>query len=278
VERETLPLLERERPARWGCYHPVVLDHTTCYWTSATVWGICTVHEASARSPNRAATVRTHNWMMLGDLMPGPPWVYLPHMARLYGRQNQLPAGETVQIKTAWAVELLCQADAESSTPILGVFDGAYAGTTVVELWVNRGPEQQSMEILTRLRVDARLSQPMVSRARPKGRRPTGGERCVAPQHYVHWFPAWRTGRTWVYGRSHIFRYTHLRCRWSVSGPRSPMHVFVIEVPGYQEPGCLVTTPLDLSAPRRGGVCRALSAGRRPPRLQTTSRQGECRA
>jgi hypothetical protein len=69
----------------------------------------------------------------MGDLVPGTPWLYLPHAARLYCRENQLPAGETFQAKTARAVELLRQADAASSAPLLAVFDGAYAVATVVE-------------------------------------------------------------------------------------------------------------------------------------------------
>jgi hypothetical protein len=93
VERETLRLIERERPARWGCDHPVALDDTKLHRTSAKIWGTCTFHEASARSPNRAETVRAHNWVVLGDLMPGTPWTYLPHAARLYCRQSQLPSG-----------------------------------------------------------------------------------------------------------------------------------------------------------------------------------------
>jgi hypothetical protein len=68
----------------------------------------------------------------MGDLGPGTPLLYLPHAARLYCRKSQLPAGETFRIKTARAVELLRQADAESSATILGVFDGAYAAATVV--------------------------------------------------------------------------------------------------------------------------------------------------
>jgi hypothetical protein len=51
----------------------------------------------------------------MGDWVPGTPWLYLPHGARLYCRKCQLPAGETFRIKTAWPVELLRQADAESS-------------------------------------------------------------------------------------------------------------------------------------------------------------------
>jgi DDE superfamily endonuclease len=61
VERQTLRLIEQERPARWGRYHPVALDDTKLHRTSAKVWGTCTFHESSARSPNRAETVRAHN-------------------------------------------------------------------------------------------------------------------------------------------------------------------------------------------------------------------------
>jgi hypothetical protein len=250
VERETLRLIARERPVRWGCYHHVALDDTKLHRTSAKVGGPCTFHEASARRPNRAETVRAHNWVVMGDVVPGPPWVYLPHAARLYGRQNQWPAGETSHTKTAWAVELLRQADAESSAPILGVFDGAYAAAKVVEPCVNPGPGQRRMEILTRLRVDAWLYQPVVSRARLKGRRPQWGDRLAAPQHHVYWSTSWRTGRAWVDGRIRAFRYKRRRCRWSVSGPQLPVQVFVVEVPEYRDPWCLVTTALDLSAPQ----------------------------
>jgi hypothetical protein len=125
VERPMLRLLEQERLARWGPYHPVALDATRRHRTSAKVWGTCTVHEASARRPNRAETVRAHNWVVIGDLVPGTPWTYLPLSARLYCRQSQVPTGETLHPKTAWAVELWRQADAESTAPLMGVFDGA---------------------------------------------------------------------------------------------------------------------------------------------------------
>jgi hypothetical protein len=91
VARQTLRLIEQERPARWGCYHPVAIDDTTWRWTSAKVWGTCILHEASARSPNRAETVRAHHRVVMGDLVPGTPWTCLPHAARLYCRQKQLP-------------------------------------------------------------------------------------------------------------------------------------------------------------------------------------------
>jgi len=75
VERQTLRLIEQEHPARWGRYHPVALDDTKLHRSSAKVWGTCTLYESSARSPNRAETVRAHNWGVMGDLVPGTPWV-----------------------------------------------------------------------------------------------------------------------------------------------------------------------------------------------------------
>jgi DDE superfamily endonuclease len=248
VERQTLRWIEQERPARWGHYHPVALDDTKLHRTSAKVWGTCTFHEASARSPNRAETVRAHNWVVMGDLVPGKPWTYLPHAARLYCRQRQLPTGETFRAKTTWAVELLRQADAESSAPIVGVFDGAYAVETVIAPCVNPGPGQRRSEILTRLRVDARRYHPVVVRSHLKGRRPKWGERLAAPQHHVYWSASWRPGRAWVYGRIRTFRYKQVRCRWAVSGSQTPVHAFVVEVLGYRDPWYLVATALDLSA------------------------------
>jgi hypothetical protein len=37
VERHTLRLLEQERPARWGTYHPVALDDTKSHRTSKKI-------------------------------------------------------------------------------------------------------------------------------------------------------------------------------------------------------------------------------------------------
>ena len=94
VERCTIRLIEEQQPARLAGYHPVALDDTKEHRTSADVWGTCTFHEPASRSPNRAETVRAHNWVVMGDLVPGKPWTYLPHTARLYFRKSQLPVGE----------------------------------------------------------------------------------------------------------------------------------------------------------------------------------------
>jgi hypothetical protein len=74
VERQLLRWLEQEQPARWGGYHSVAIDDTKGHRTSRKGWGTCTFHESSARSPNRAETVRAHHGVVMGDLQPGRPW------------------------------------------------------------------------------------------------------------------------------------------------------------------------------------------------------------
>jgi hypothetical protein len=74
-ERQTRRVIEPERPVRWGRDHPVAWDETTWHRTSATVWGPCTCHDARARRPNRAETLRAHHWGGLGDVVPGTPGV-----------------------------------------------------------------------------------------------------------------------------------------------------------------------------------------------------------
>ncbi|MGH6628233.1 MAG: IS701 family transposase, partial [Burkholderiales bacterium] len=238
---------------RWGGYHPVAVDDTKLHRTSEGVWGACTFHESAARSPNRAETVRAHNWVVMGDLLPGRPWTFLPHSSRLYLRKSQLPEGEVFRTKTEWAVEMLRQVDAESEAPLLGVFDGAYAMETVVKPCLQPPPGRRRIEIVTRLRVDARLYQPADPGRSAAGKKVTGrprkwGRRMAAPQHHHQWDTAWHKGSAWIYGRVRKFRYKRVLCQWFVSGPEELVHAFVFEVEGYDKPWFLVTTALDLSA------------------------------
>jgi hypothetical protein len=184
----------------------------------------------------------------MGDLMPGRPWTYRPHAARWYCRQSHLPGGEAFRTKTALAVELLRQADAESPAPILAVFDGAYAVETVLKPCLAPEGGRCRIELVTRLRADARLYHPVVVKPQAKGRPPKWGPRLAAPQHHLYWPVGWQASRGWVYGRRRRFQYKQLRCRWAVSGPAIPVHVFVVAMEGYKEPWFLVTTALDLTA------------------------------
>ena len=102
VERHTLRLLEQARPARWGRYHPVAVDDTKRHRTSKQVWGTCTFHESSARSPNRAEAVRAHNWVVMGDLLPGHPGPLCPTPAGCIVARPNCPRAKPSARKPPW--------------------------------------------------------------------------------------------------------------------------------------------------------------------------------
>ena len=83
------------------------------------------------RNPKHPKLVKAHNWVIMGDLAPEAgeqPWTYLPTASRLYLRKKQLPAGESFRTKNELAAEMLRQLDQASQAPVLGIFDGGYAG------------------------------------------------------------------------------------------------------------------------------------------------------
>jgi len=248
IERQTRRLVEAEAAPRFGGYRVVAVDDTKCHRTSKHVWGVCTFHEPAGRSPNRASTVRAHNWVVAGDLVPGTPWTYLPHTSRLYFRETQLPTGETFATKTAHAAVMLRQADADSPAPILGVFDGAYANTSVIGPGLDPANGRR-IDVVTRLRFDARLYASLdPPSGRRRGRPRKWGDRLPAPQHHDRWGVPWQDGVAYLYGRPRKFRVKELPCRWSVTGPGEPVRVFAVEVEGYDEPWFLVTTSATLTA------------------------------
>ena len=122
----------------------------------------------------------------MGDLAPGKPWTYMPTASRLYFRKSQLPAGERFRTKTAMAVEMLREVDAESAAPVLAAFDGAYAMETVIKPCLNPPEGKRRIEFVTRLRRDARLYEPLDASAKnPKGGRPRKwGKRLPSPQEH----------------------------------------------------------------------------------------------
>jgi len=216
----------------------------------ADVWGTCTFHESSARSPNRAETVRAHNWVVMGHLAPGKPWTYLPCASRLYFRKSQTPVGETFATKTQHAVAMLREVDEESESPILAAFDGAYAMSTVIRPCLEPPRGARRIGFVTRLRRDARLYHPLADEPKnPAGGRPRKwGRRMAAPQNHAKWDVAWQTGRQYIHGRVRRFRYKRVLCQWSVGGPEHLVHAYVFEVEGYAEPWFVVAGALDLSA------------------------------
>src|SRR5262249_25160899 len=140
------------------------------------VWGTCTFHEYTARCPNRATTVRAHNWVVLGSLLhePEKPGWFLPISGRLYFSQSQLPLGrdgiEPFRTKCELAVELFREQARTIPGKPLGVFDGGYALESVVRPLVLPADGSPRVEILTRLRRDARLFD-LPPQERPAGKR-----------------------------------------------------------------------------------------------------------
>jgi hypothetical protein len=123
----------------WHGYHVWAADDTKVHRGSPDVWGTCTFHEYSARCPNRASTVRAHNWVVSGALlaMPGEPALFLPVAGRLYFRKTQLPdaqKGPPIPFRTK--CELLVEMAREHANACDGkhlqVFDGGFAVRSVV--------------------------------------------------------------------------------------------------------------------------------------------------
>ena len=136
---QALTRLIATAPGRiWHGYQVSAVDDTKVHRSSPHVWGTCTFHEYTARCPNRAPTVRAHNWVVLGALLhePEKPAWFLPISGRLYFRQSQLPIGPDgiveFRTKCELAVELLREQARIIKGKHLAVFDGGYALESVV--------------------------------------------------------------------------------------------------------------------------------------------------
>jgi hypothetical protein len=256
-----LPLLEwrlgrvvAELPeSRWYGFQVWAGDDTKVHRSSPDVWGTCTFHEYTARCPNRASTVRAHNWVVLGGLVPRPnePACFLPVGGRLYFRRSQLPAtGEPFRTKCELLVELLRHQAQVRSGPHLGVFDGGFAVRSVVRpLVLPEQPDQARIDFITRLRHDARLCALPTQSRRPHQRGPTPkwGRPLPPPRQGGRWAGAWQQGQVFVYGRLRTVRWKEVVCLWRVLGPAVPVKAVVAQVEGYRKRFTLVTSALALT-------------------------------
>jgi hypothetical protein len=256
-----LPLLEwglgwtRERlpEGRWYGFYVWAGDDTKVHRSSADVWGTCTFHEYTARCPNRASTVRAHNWVVLGALVPRPdaPACFLPVGGRLYFRHSQLPAtGEPFRTKCALLVELLRHQARVGSGPQLGVFDGGFALRSVVRpLVLPDRPDQTRIDFVTRLRHDGRLCAlpPRTRRPGQRGPMPKWGRPLPPPRQGGRWPGAWQQGKVFVYGRLRQVRWKEVVCLWRVLGSEVPVKAVVAEVEGYRKRFTLVTSAVALT-------------------------------
>src|SRR5262249_39285489 len=241
----------------WHGYHVFVGDDTKVHRDSADVWGTCTFHEYTARCPNRAQTVRAHNWVVLGALLPVPdqPALCLPTAASLYFRNSQLPKAHhgppiVFRTKCELLVELAREHAKACSGKALGIFDGGFALRSVVRPLVKPDePDQPRIDILTRLRQDARLHRlpPPQRKQGQKGATPKWGKRLPPPRQGGRWPGAWQTGTAFIYGRVRQVRHKEVLCLWRVLGHDVVVKAVVAEVEGYQKRFSLVSSATDLS-------------------------------
>jgi Transposase DDE domain len=240
----------------WHGYWVWAADDTKVHRSSKDVWGTCTFHEYTARCPNRAQTVRAHNWVVLGGLLPNPgqPAHFLPTAARLYFRKTQLPPPEKgppipFRTKCQLLVELGREHAKACCGKALGVFDGGFAVRSVVRpLVVPTEPDQPRIDFVTRLRHDARLHA-LPPSARKKGQRgatPKWGKRLPPPRQGGRWPGAWQAGTAFVYGCLRQVRYKEVLCLWRVLGHDVVVKAVVALVEGYKKRFTLVTSATDL--------------------------------
>jgi hypothetical protein len=250
LERATAALLDQAPGRQWYGYRVWAGDDTKVHRSSKGVWGTCTFHEYTARCPNRAPTVRAHNWVVLGALLhnpDGPAW-FLPHTGRLYFRKSQLPPGEVFRTKCELLVELLQREAAAVEGEHLAVFDGAFAVRSVVRPLTRPPAGQRRVEFLTRLRGDARLhALPAAAPPGRRGARPKWGRRLQPPRCGGRWPGGWHQGQAWIYGRWRQVRYKEVVCLWSVAGPQVKVKAVVAEVEGYQKRFTLVSSARELT-------------------------------
>jgi hypothetical protein len=244
--------IHRLPDCRWYGYRVWAGDDTKVHRSSPHVWGTCTFHEYTARCPNRATTVRAHNWVVLGALLPTPeqPARFLPVAGQLYFRHSQLPAGEVFQTKCQLVVALAQQQAADVPGPHLAMVDGGFALRSVVRpLVLPSDPSQPRIDILTRLRRDARLCAlpPQQRRRGQRGPTPKWGRALPPPRQGGRWPGVWQQGEVFLYGRRRGVRWKEVVCLWRVLGPEVPVRAVVAEVEGYRKRFTLVSSALDLT-------------------------------
>jgi hypothetical protein len=256
---DSLTRLVEEAPGRlWHGYHVSAVDDTKVHRSGEHVWGTCTFHEYTARCPNRATTVRAHNWVVLGALLHNPekPAWFLPISGRLYFRKSQLPtrSGDvgpkgTFRTKCAPAVELVREQAGIVGGRHLAVFDGGFALKSVARPLVCPEGDRPRIESLTRLRRDARLHA-LPPTERPAGKRgpmPGWGQELPPPRQGGRWARWWQEGQAFLYGRRREVLWKEVVCLWRVSGHQRPVKAVVAKVGGYKKRFTLVTSAVGLT-------------------------------
>lgn len=251
----TLADLFEQAPGRfWYGYRVHAGDDSKVHRSSKIVWGTCTFHEYSARCPNRAQTVRAHNWVVLGDLLrneDAPAW-FLPLTGRLYFRKSQLPTEPDVEefrTKNDLLVDMVRQQAAFYPGKHLALFDGAFAVANVVRPLANPPEGQARVEFVTRLRQDARLyALPPTKRRRgQRGPLPKWGRRLAPPRQGGRWPGQWHEAKAFLYGRVRAVRWKEVLCQWRVLGKEVPVKAVVAQVEGFRKRFHLVSSATELT-------------------------------
>ena len=271
----SLARLVEEAPGRlWHGYHVSAVDDTKVHRTSEHVWGTCTFHEYTARCPNRATTVRAHNWVVLGALLHNPdqPAWFLPLSGRLYFRKSQLPArsgaagphgGVPHQVRTGGRT-----APGAGPDHRRGV---TWPPSTAASPWrASSGrwspprTARPRIEFLTRLRHDARLYAPLPERHRPNQK--WGKQAAAAPPGRPVDPGRGSEGHAFLYGRRRKVRWKEVVCLWRVSGHDVPVKAVVAKVEGYKKRFTLVTSAVELTGLQMVELfcCPVPSGGRVP--------------
>ena len=255
----TLARLIESAPGRlWHGFHVSAVDDTKVHRCGKEVWGTCTFHEYTARCPNRASTVRAHNWVVLGAVLQNPsqPAWFLPISGRLYFRKSQLPecpgaTGQTEVFRTKCelAVEVLREQARTVGGAHLAVFDGGYALKSVVRPLVVPDEGQPRIDFLTRLRHDARLyGRPPAQRHKgQRGPTPKWGRKLSPPRQGGRWVGPWQKGQAFLYGRRRTVEWKEVVGQWHVAGHDVLVKAVVARVEGYRKRFTLVTSAVKLS-------------------------------
>jgi hypothetical protein len=250
----TLAGLVEKAPGRiWHGYHVSAVDDTKVHRGGADGWGTCTFHEYTARGPNRAPTVRAHNWVVLGALLENPeqPAWFLPLAGKRYFRKAQWPTRsgstgpvEVFRTKGELAVELLREQARVLGGKHRAAFDGGLALKSVVRPLVAPEDGSPRIEFLTRLRHDARLHAPLPARHRANQK---WGKKLSPPRQGGRRAGPWHEGHAFIYGRKRKVTWKEVECLWRVSGHDVPVKAVVAQVEGSKKRFTLVSSAVELT-------------------------------
>jgi hypothetical protein len=164
-------------------------------------------------------------------------------------QSKQTGATVTFHTKCELAVALIREQARIVGGRHLGIFDGGFALRNVVRPLVLPEEGLPRIDILTRLRHDARLyALPPTEQPKGKrGRKPKWGKKLARPGQGGRWAGPWHFGFAFVYGRRRRVCWKEVVCLWRVLGHEVPVKAIVAKVEGYKKRFTLVTSAVELT-------------------------------